>query len=242
MSTKAQNLVAAASLLADQAAPYFRESRAAMPIIFTENIPAVMGVDKHWRCYCNPAIVSQFTPPEIGYILLHELCHCLRQHADRCAAGGREPEKWNISADFEINGLDWPGLKHPPLNGKQFGIKASDKDRGPKFGYIPANLPEGLLAEEYYCKIPDPPKSPSANRGGGKPDDKGGTPGGSCADGQGRPWELPGDDAKNPGLTDLEQMAKRMETAGRIQQHASKERGSIPGGWERWAETILKPV
>lgn len=235
---KHTDLLAAGAMLADKAAPYFATARAAMPIVWDERVP-VVGVDKHWRCYVNPKTISQFAPAEIGFILLHELAHLLREHASRAADINAEHQRWNKAADLEINGHNWPGLQFPSC------------------GLRPAqfNLPANLLAEDYYGRLANASQSPQdkSGRGGSQSKsskgqlgqggaDKSNQPvsGGSCADGQQRAWEQ-GEDSDEPGLQPLEQVAKRMECAAKLQEHVSKTRGNAPGDWERWANSILKP-
>lgn len=64
--------------------------------------------------------------------------------------------------------------------------------------------------------------------------------GGSCADGQQRPWELPTPkDCNTPGIKPHEADIMVRQIADRI---LDKQQGSGGSGcWQRWAETILKP-
>ena len=242
MSKTPQDVMAAAAYMADKAAPYFATARSAMPIIYTDKVP-IMAVDKQWRMYVNPEVILTLPIADVAIIWMgDELGHCLKEHARRCEEIQADRKKWNKAADCENRAnvyeeLPWPEYALMPSHFK---------------------LPDGLLAEDYYSKIPDEDGGgegneegkpgegkggkgkPKPGKGNGKPG-QGEPTGGSCADGEQRPWELPEDDKNEPGLTPLEQKAKQLEVAAKIQE-AVKERGSVPGDWERWAETIIKPV
>ena len=265
MPTKAQDTLAAAAIIMDKALPYFASARSAMPIIWSKEVPT-MGVDKDWRCYVNPDTVEKFAPKAIAFILQHELKHLLRKHAARAVDMGINQDShkaWNICTDVEINGDIPHGMEFPKVNGKPFGLQAK------QFGWPEAKLAEdyyGMMQGEAQSQDGNqsqqgqgegqeqpgngsPQDQPGQGKGKpspgkGKGQDKGDAEpafGGSCADGQERPWELDGDDADNPGLTDLEKTAKLIETAEAIRE-ACKSRGSVPGEWERWAGSIIAPV
>lgn len=61
--------------------------------------------------------------------------------------------------------------------------------------------------------------------------------GGSCSDGQPRPWELGPPDEDNPGLDEADQEQLVRVSA----KNALKDCGKGAGGHRRWAETILDP-
>lgn len=267
MPTRAQDTLAAAAIIMDKALPYFASARSAMPIIWSKEVPT-MGVDKDWRCYVNPDTVEKFKPKEIAFILQHELKHLLRKHAARGQDMGINElthKAWNVCTDAEINGDIPTGMEFPKINGKAFGIQAA------QFNWPPDKLAEdyyGLMQGESQSQAgnqsqqgqgdgkeqpgngsPQDGKQQGKGHGkptpgkGGKGQDKGDgeTFGGSCADGMERKWELSADDADNPGLSELEQTAKLIETAEAIREH-TKTRGTVPGDWERWAGSIVKPV
>lgn len=82
-------------------------------------------------------------------------------------------------------------------------------------------LPEGRLFEEYLPQLPA---------------DVGYC--GSGAHGEPSPWDIPGSDG---GVSGVEADALRRTTAEAIRGHL-RTRGTVPGGWQRWAEQILAPV
>jgi len=63
---------------------------------------------------------------------------------------------------------------------------------------------------------------------------------GSGVHGQPRPWELPADAPETHALNDFDRKALQEEVARRITEH-QKSRGTVPAGWLRWAEEVLKP-
>jgi predicted metal-dependent peptidase len=63
---------------------------------------------------------------------------------------------------------------------------------------------------------------------------------GSGVHGQARPWELHADDPSTNALSDFDRQALQEEVAREIVEH-QKEQGTLPAGWLRWAEAILKP-
>lgn len=63
--------------------------------------------------------------------------------------------------------------------------------------------------------------------------------GSGAAGGQPRPWDR-GEDTSDGSVDTGRGNLIREQTARQIQEHA-KSRGNVPGGWSRWADTILKP-
>ncbi|MEV4312944.1 VWA-like domain-containing protein [Actinocrispum sp. NPDC049592] len=88
---------------------------------------------------------------------------------------------------------------------------------------VPADfdLPDGLLFEQYLPRIPATEHGPDC---------------GSGAHGQASPWETEG-----RGVSDVEAESLRRQTAESMRAHV-RSRGTLPGGWKRWAEEMLEPV
>ena len=63
---------------------------------------------------------------------------------------------------------------------------------------------------------------------------------GSGVHGQARPWEISPNAPDTPALNDFDRQSLREEVAHRILQH-HKDRGTMPAGWVRWAEEVLRP-
>jgi predicted metal-dependent peptidase len=188
---------------------------------------ASMAVDTDWRLYYNPAWVAAHSVEENAAVLLHEVGHLLRDHADRKkAAGAQDDRRWNTAGDCEINdhllaeGLVLPGA--PPVP-SAFGLQAEQS------------------AEIYYYQLPEAPraaKSSSKQDDSPRPRDCG-----SGAHGERRQWELPSDDGASGGVGGVDRVKAEMvrrEVAQRIQE-LSRERGDIPFGWRRWAHEKLTP-
>src|SRR5436190_9985559 len=192
------------------------------------DVIASMAVDADWRLYYNPAWIAAHTVEENAAVLIHEVGHLVRDHADRKkAAGAHDDRRWNTAGDCEINddlhaeGLLLPG--DPPLPGN-FGMKT------------------GQSAEIYYHQLPESPRAKAGTRSAD--DAKQAPPDcGSGAHGERRHWELPADDAASGGVGGVDRVKAelvRREVAQRIKELAG-ERGDVPLGWRRWAHEKLTP-
>jgi len=173
--------------------------------------------DQRWRLYVDPEVVADWTAAELGSVVVHHVCHLLRDHSERAVAAAVTPAEsadWIRAADAEINddlvhaGLELPG--DPVLPG-DFGA------------------PEGKLAEEYYALLGKRQEGETAATVR-----SGSLDCGSGADGQPRDFESPG--GLEPWLADL----LLRQVALEVVKH-SKDAGSVPAGLLRWAEQILAP-
>jgi predicted metal-dependent peptidase len=189
-------------------------------------------MDKHGRMYINPQVIKNWQPEHIATILVHEMFHFLNEHFDRI--GTRDQKRWNIATDMEIANtlcamdfrLDTPV---PHVTPEQY------------------NLPDNLLAEEYYDMLRDKSEgggedtsgNGDENNNGNSSGSGNGHPSGSASDGIEKPWELPPDDAEHPGLSDAEQELMRREVARAIEQHF-KDKGNIPAGLKRLCTRIRR--
>jgi predicted metal-dependent peptidase len=188
---------------------------------------ASMAVDVDWRLYYNAKWVTAHSVEENAAVLLHEVGHLLRDHADRKkAAGAQDDRRWNTAGDCEINddllgeGLVLPG--DPPVPGA-FGLQT------------------GQSAEIYYHQLPEAPRA--TTRASREDDTTRPRDCGSGAHGERRQWELPSDDGASGGVGGVDRVKAelvRREVAQRIQELA-RERGDIPFGWRRWAHEKLTP-
>lgn len=66
---------------------------------------------------------------------------------------------------------------------------------------------------------------------------------GSGAHGQERPWDLGAPSKKNPGISSGQAELIKRKVANDVVEFSQtpKGRGTVPGGWLRWAENVLKP-
>jgi predicted metal-dependent peptidase len=81
----------------------------------------------------NPAFVDELKPAELEGTLAHEVLHCALGH--QCRRGQRDPELWNVAADFAIN---------PILIGNGFVLPA---------GALIDPAFNNLSAEEIYARL-----------------------------------------------------------------------------------------
>lgn len=269
MSTATNGLVnslAAARLRACHKWPYV--STALLSLVPVES-PGLgtMAVDAYWRLYYDPCVFSKWSVQETAGVLIHEVCHVIRNHSKRFAnvlgfdpdqvlQAGCDPDTyanikylaliWNYAADCEIND-DLEAGKIPL----------------PKGILLPTqfNFPNGLLAEDYYSRLRQqlPPKPSQQKSKGGKGAGNGGSgdkqdiddagvPGteaaGSGSDGIKRKWEAGKPNSKDgkgvDGLSEGQAELIRHEVARKVQA-ASKTQGNVPGGFRRWADGLLEP-
>jgi predicted metal-dependent peptidase len=193
-----------------------------------------VSVDQRWRLRADPALTAEWSPAELGSVLVHHVCHLLRDHAERAVVTGVGPadsDVWVRAADAEINddlipaGLDLPGS---PVRPDDFGA------------------PDGRLAEEYYARLKEVPDAasqfksfrasdPGDGRGRSAPTRSGSwLDCGSGADGQPRDGEGEG------GLDGWQADLLRRQVAEEVSR-AGKEPGSVPAGLLRWARDVLAP-
>ena len=109
--------LSAARLWAAQRFPYFATGLFALFPVTTPGL-GTFAVDTRWRLYVDPGVVTRWSVPELGAVLVHELSHLLRDHEQRAhevGVGDGQDVAWNIAADAEINddliaaGLSFPG-------------------------------------------------------------------------------------------------------------------------------------
>lgn len=167
------------------------------------------GVDRWWRMYADPKRVDDWSVPEIGAVLLHEVWHLLREHHDRAErfGVGERHLQWNLAADAEINDdLIKANLPLPdPVLPRHFGMA------------------DGLMAEEYYQRQVRTQRESDC---------------GSGADGMERAHEDGPLSEESPGLSPTQSEMVRVTCAGEITE-AARARGDIPDGWQRWAADQL---
>ncbi len=252
---------AAGRIWAARQAPYMASALLALAPIVVEDHDydlRAFPVDPAWHIYLDPALLETTTVPALGFWLVHQVAHLLRQHADRYPLaqqdgqttgplGGRSVEQrsWNIAGDAEIDD----------------DLVAGEVTVPPE-AVVPADIfcPDGWVAEQYFDVLTGgatrrPPPSdadrggragmagtgeksagrPTEGTGSGLPADSSVNCGSGC-DGQERPW-----DCGRPGLDHVGRKLVARETAQRIKEH-SRTRGDMPAGWQRWAEEVLEPA
>jgi predicted metal-dependent peptidase len=206
--------IAAARLWAATQFPYLATGVFGMTLI-SDPGSGTVAVDDQWRVHIDPDLTVWWTPPQVGSVLVHLVCHLLRTHGERAQAIGVGPDdvtRWLRAADAEINddlvpaGLDLP---RTPLLPRDLGA------------------PDGLLAEQYYAQAnttdsSDLPLNCGSGAHGQAHDC--GCKSGACAGGLPR-WQAE---------------LLRRQIAQDVLKH-SKEPGTMPAGLVRWAEELLTP-
>lgn len=219
-NTSAQQWLRMARAYAAEQLPWFSPAFFNARLVLTTDCPSLAAIDQGMRVYFNPALVEQLCRSEdprkllaqLAFVWTHEISHVLREHGERARERNAAPERWNAAADLEINDATWPGLSPPRLLPPLLPGQ---------FG-----LPTGKLAEFYYSHLQQPVDNGLRDEGSG-------------VHGIARPWELAADHAAAPAVSELEQATLRQQVAEAIR--GEKRRGSLPGGWQRWAEETLHP-
>jgi predicted metal-dependent peptidase len=208
--------LAAARLWAATRFPYLASAVFGAQVIAERGSGAVT-VDESWRMHADPELTADWTPAQLGSVLVHHVCHLLRAHGERARATGVRPDEaatWVRAADAEINddlvpaGLELPGRPVLPHD-----LHAAD----------------GLLAEQYFEGI----RTPGRERIGLEAAD-GWSDCGSGADGMPRPGQQPG------GLPRWQADLIRRQVALDIAAHG-KLPGTVPAGLLRWAQQVMSP-
>ena len=214
MSNLPDNLMAARLLCATQW-PYLAAGLWALNPIAKPGL-GTYGVDKWWRMYYDPDL--KWDVPGIATVLYHELNHLLRDHPSRAdLIPDVDTRAWNICGDAEIND----------------DLISEKNCKWPIDPVVPSALkmPDNLLAEEYYAKLPKVTiKSMDCGScaGGGKRDHE---EDGPSDKGEGK--------SKESGISQGEADLIRHHIANEINTKAS--RGTVPDHLKRWAETLLNP-
>jgi predicted metal-dependent peptidase len=218
--------LAAARLWAAAHYPYLASGIFGARVVPAPGIGTV-AVDPGWRLWADPDVTAGWTAAELGSVLVHHVCHLLREHGSRAGPAGVRPEEsrtWIRSADAEINddlvpaGLQLPG---DPVLPRHLGCAP------------------GQLAEQYFAAgrkaRPDPAGAPGPDQGGhglgGQALDCG-----SGADGFGRPWQ-----AGEPGVLPPWQARLLQRLVAQQCVSAGRQAGTVPAGLLRWAQAVLEP-
>lgn len=193
--------------------PYLASALYALSVVASTGVPT-MGVDRHWRCYVSPAFVDGTPVAELAAVWLHEVAHLLRDHHGRA---GRLPaadqrDPHRVNVAQDCEINDDLIADGLPLPAGRMEPRL--------FG-----LPAGQLFEAYLPRLPPGPPPHDC---------------GSGAHGRPVPWELTGTDGPNR-VGPVEAEALRRHAAAAMRAHR-RGRGSLPAGWERWAEQVLEPT
>lgn len=192
--------------------PYLASALYSLTIVASSGA-STMGVDRHWRCYVSPTFVDETPVSELAGVWIHEVAHLLRDHHGRA---GRLPA--DIQRDRQRVNVAQDCEINDDLLADGLELPAGRVE--PKhFG-----LPDGGLFEDYLPHVP--PQS--------------GLDCGSGAHARPADWEI--DSTKEPGgVSVVEAEALRRNTVEAVRTHL-RNRGTVPAGWQRWADQVLQPV
>ncbi|MEU6507575.1 VWA-like domain-containing protein [Streptomyces sp. NPDC046942] len=193
--------------------PYLTSALYALTVVPSTEVQT-MGVDRHWRCYVSPAFVDATPVPELAGVWVHEVAHLLRDHHGRAdrLPAAAQRDRHRVNVAQDCE-----------INDDLLadGLRLPEGRMEPRlFG-----LPEGQLFEVYLDRLPPQVRAPDC---------------GSGAHGRPAPWELP-DSAGPARLGEVEAQALRRQTAEAMRAH-QRTRGTLPAGWQRWAEETLEPT
>jgi predicted metal-dependent peptidase len=225
-----QRQLVAARLVAVEHAPYLAHALFSVAANAADEL-GTFAVDRGWRLYVDPATLAGWGPALFGGALVHEISHLVRAHAERSDAldAPYDHDRWNIATDAAINDdLIAAGTQLP---------------RG---AVTPADLglEEGGIEETYYAQLADQ-RLPSSAAGlsgsvGAGTDSDTGSGCGSGAGGPVDPWELSSDDTSAPAIGQADASMTRRRVAQAIREYvANHNRGTLPDGWQRWADATL---
>lgn len=213
----ALDILSAGRIVARKRMPYF--GTAIMSMIPKE-APGLntIGVTDRWVMLYDPLFVQSMTVEQMATVVLHEVMHLLRCHqARKKNIADVDNLIWNIACDAEINDDLVNHWAFPD------DVEPVTPD---KIGEA-----DGLTAEEYYRALMKKAK-PSFKIGLGS---------GKCGSCAGNPVDAEAEAKANDECGRAENESKRIErtTAEAIRDHASKSRGTVPGGWQKWADSAL---
>ncbi|HXW46910.1 MAG TPA: VWA-like domain-containing protein [Streptosporangiaceae bacterium] len=205
--------LAAARLWAAAHYPYLASGIFGARVVPAPGI-ATVAVDEGWRLWVDPELVAAWTAPQLGSVMVHHVCHLLREHGARAGQAGVRPGQartWIRAADAEINDDLIPAGLQLPAD-----------------AVVPAHLgcAPGQLAELYFAATAadaNGPQVPALDCGSG-------------ADGLSRPWDTGHPQGLAPWQARLLQrlVAQQCMTAAR-------QAGNVPAGLLRWAADVLEP-
>jgi predicted metal-dependent peptidase len=146
-----------ATLIADH--PFWASLLLPMQIRPSFTLPTFGATDCLRSIWVNPYWTSALKIRQLGYVLIHEVCHVAFLHALRQA--GRDLHKWNLATDISVNALVDDIKVGDGIHGMRPLYDRSSQVVVPGRGVIslivPPDWAKGLLAEEIYERLPDPP-------------------------------------------------------------------------------------
>ena len=104
LSAEEARLLTAARLVAAEYAPYLAHALFTSRPVAAEGL-GTFAVDRGWRLYVDPSTLAGWGPALAGGVLVHEVSHLVRAHAERADALGAEfdHDVWNLATDCSVN-------------------------------------------------------------------------------------------------------------------------------------------
>lgn len=214
------------------------------------------AVDAHHRLYIDFDEVTGWGTTACAEVLLHEVGHLFGEHASFARDFGiskDDHDVWNVAADASLND----------------DLAAAGCDYIADTGVMPAQFgePDYQTAQHYFGVLKRMMQQQQQQQGGQHGGGQGGQQGSGCGqdsgqgsgqDGAGGPFsgcgsgsggraapmELDADDdldGQAPGASSGERKRLLVSTAAQIVEHASRGRGTVPGGLVEQANQILTP-
>lgn len=209
-----EHRIAAARLWGAIRFPYLASALFASRVVAAPGLGTI-AVDRSWRLYMDPDVVSEWSAAEVGSVLVHHVGHLLRDHAARAQQLGVDEASemaWVSAADAEINDdLVDADVSFPvdPIVPSALGCEP------------------GKFAEDYFRAIRDKPAFCKSGECG------------SAAHGRARRWEINADGI--PQINPASAHLLRCKVASEIRSCAGRSPGTVPAGWQRWADDLLEP-
>lgn len=216
MSTTTRDKLALARAILVRKEPYWASAawKLTLTIVKKEDWPPDSGgeiaSDEFGRVIVNEDLIERCDIVQLAHHLCHEIGHLVRGHFQR--AKGRDPRAWNVAGDAamaaDINAA-WPRRGYPGITPQTL------------------NMPEGLIAEEYYARLPVVKLQVCC-----------GSAAGNKHPAEGLLPPLPGDkQAEREGLM----VTARVEVAMAVRAENKAKPGSVPQSLVRWAEETMAP-
>ena len=187
--------------------PYYCRALFACPLIPTDAAATMaIAMDRRWRIFVNPHYVESNTVEKVAAVLIHEINHALRAHAERGehTAAPHLMAYWKAACDLEIND------------------DLQDDDLDVDDGLLPErfDLEPYQTAERYYQQLID-----KAAAVGETPD---------CGPVCGGPGHDQLDADSEEGLSDIQRWMIRQGTARILLEHSDD--WDLPEGLRDWAQ------
>lgn len=199
-------LAARTALLWDH--PFFGTLAVQLVVSEREDIPTMATDGRH--LFYNAEFVAGMKKDELVFVVAHEVMHNALQHHTR--KQHREHRRWNVAADYAINGE----------------LVDCKVGKMPKGGLLDAKF-TGLSAEEIYAQLPDDPAG--ANGNGPASSDPGG-----CGE------VLPAAGAHDEAALKAAAADMKVKVQQAAAIAAKMQAGSMPASLKRLIDKLLEPV